>query len=67
MDTRGVMLILAKTQEIENRKSKWHLVCPGGIPSDIIETHDNSDIIDTLGTIGAFHPAPFGIVDILDH
>jgi len=25
-----------------------------------------SDIIDTLGTIGVFHPAPFGIADILD-
>jgi len=44
-----------------------NLVCPGGIPSDIIDTRDTTDIIDTPGTIGVYHPAPFGIFDILDH
>ena len=43
-----------------------NLVCPGGIPFKIIDTRDTTGIIGTLGTIGVFHPAPFGIVDILD-
>ena len=55
------------------KKTRTILCCAGhdriissGIPSDIIDTRDTTDIIDTLGTIGVFHPAPFGIVDILD-
>ena len=35
-----------------------------GIPSGIIDTRNTTDIIDTLGFIGGFHPAPFGIVEI---
>jgi len=37
-----------------------------GIPSDIIDTRDTTGIIDTTGTFGVFHPAPFGVVEILD-
>jgi len=38
---------------------------PPGIPSDIIDTRDTIGIVNTCDTIGIFHPAPFGIVDIL--
>ena len=41
------------------------------IPSGIVRTRDTADIVDTLGTLGVFHPTPFGIVvgilDALDH
>ena len=37
-----------------------------GIPSDITDTRDTIGIIDNRGTIGVFHPAPYGVVDILD-
>ena len=37
-----------------------------GIPFDIIHTRGTIGIIDTRVTIDVFHPAPFGIVDILD-
>ena len=36
------------------------------IPSDIIDTRGTTGITEARGTIGVFHPAPFGIVDILD-
>jgi len=37
-----------------------------GIPSDIADTRDTIGIIDTRGTIDVFHPAPSGVVEILD-
>ena len=37
-----------------------------GIPSDIIDTRGTIEIIDTRDNVDVFHPAPFGIVDILD-
>jgi len=37
-----------------------------GIPSDITDTRDTIDIVDTRDTIDVFHPAPSGVVDILD-
>ena len=40
---------------------------PSAIPSETVRTRDTAGIVDTLGTIGVFHPTPSGIViDILD-
>jgi len=35
-------------------------------PNNITDTRDTTGIIDTRGTIDVFHPAPSGVVDILD-
>ena len=63
----------AATVQVHRRGKNTIFICAGhdriisfGIPSDIIDTHNTTNIIDTLGTIGVFPLAPFGIVDILD-
>jgi len=60
IDTRGNIGIIETrdTAHVFHPVPFRRVVCPGGIPSDIIGTRD---------TISVFHPAPFGIVDILDH